>query len=180
MRLYKDANLPLNEAGSSLSLGHVERHLAHLDRAQEAYQNAWNFEVSQVNVKGQGNVALGLGHIEMQRGKTELAIEHYERAVSFFVNANDIINEADARRSVADLQRLARHFNEATIEYQRVLEVYRANRDNFGVVNSLLGLGRIYLDQRQFDKAPAAFPEAATLSPSIEYELGEADSNLGL
>src|SRR5437879_8373866 len=91
--------------------------------------------------------------IEMQRGKTELAIEHYERAISFFVNANDAINEADARRSVADLQRLARRFNQATTEYQRVLEVYQANRDNFGVVDALIGLGRIYLDQRQSDKA---------------------------
>ena len=36
MQLYKDANRPLNVAGSSLSLGHIERQLAHLDRAQEA------------------------------------------------------------------------------------------------------------------------------------------------
>src|SRR5439155_21656778 len=89
MRLYRDANCPLNEAGSALSLGHVERQLAHLDRAQEAYQNAWNLYVNQGNVQGQGNVTLALGHIEMQRGKTELAIEHYERAISLFVSAND-------------------------------------------------------------------------------------------
>src|SRR5215470_4074821 len=45
MRLYKDANRPLNEAESALSVGHVQRQLAHLDRAQESYQHAWNLFV---------------------------------------------------------------------------------------------------------------------------------------
>src|SRR5215472_6888313 len=70
MRLYKDANRPLNEAESALSVGHVQRQLAHLDRAQESYQHAWNLFVDLGNSQGQGNVAMALGHIEMQRGKT--------------------------------------------------------------------------------------------------------------
>ncbi len=39
MNFYRDAGYPLNEAASALSLGHIERQLAHLDRAQESYQN---------------------------------------------------------------------------------------------------------------------------------------------
>src|SRR5260370_33793901 len=99
----------------------------------------------------------------MQRGNTGLAIEHYNRAISFFVNAKDAINEADARRSVADLQRLAEHFDEAIADYQRVLEVYRALKDNFGVVEALVGLGRIYLNQRQLHKAAATLGDGFDL-----------------
>ena len=45
IKLYKDANRPLNEAQSTLEMGHVERQLAHLDRAQDAYQMAQNLIV---------------------------------------------------------------------------------------------------------------------------------------
>src|SRR5215469_7215796 len=36
MKFYRDAGRPLNEAGSALAMGHVERQQAHLDRAQDA------------------------------------------------------------------------------------------------------------------------------------------------
>src|SRR3989440_6492151 len=61
---------------------------------------------------------------------------------------------------------LARRFNQATSEYQRVLKVYQANRDNFGVVDALIGLGRVYLDQRQFDKAADTDRKSTRLNSS--------------
>src|SRR5204862_3821863 len=42
MKFYRDAGRPSNEAGAALALGHIERQQAHLDRAQQAYENAWN------------------------------------------------------------------------------------------------------------------------------------------
>ena len=41
-------------------------------------------------------------------------------------------------------------------------------------------MGHIFMDQWQFDKAADAFAEGGKLASAIEYELGEADSNLGL
>src|SRR6266852_4005478 len=69
IKLYRQANRPLNEAGATLALGHIERQQAHLDSAQEAYQQAWHLYVTLDNTLGLGNVTLALGHIEMQRGR---------------------------------------------------------------------------------------------------------------
>src|SRR5713226_5393030 len=56
MKLYRDAGRPLNEAGSTLALGHVERQLAHLDLAQKAYESAGQLYSTQDNAQGRGNV----------------------------------------------------------------------------------------------------------------------------
>src|SRR5260370_38247088 len=105
----------------------------------------------------------------MERGRTELAIEHYKRAISYFENAQDSINEADARRSLADLQRLAGQFDEEVPAYQRVLEVYRASKDNFGVVDARLGLARIYLDQPNLDPPTDNKAQALNWDAASEY-----------
>src|SRR3954452_2071859 len=37
---YREAKRPLSEAGAILSLGHIERQQAHLDLAEQAYEDA--------------------------------------------------------------------------------------------------------------------------------------------
>ena len=112
-RLYHDAQRPLLEAESMLSAGHIERQLAHLDRAQEAYQGAQQIYRTHQQAQGLGNVELALGHIELQRGNTVYANEHYQDAIQNYKVANDAINQADASRSLAELERLAHHFSDA-------------------------------------------------------------------
>src|SRR5437588_12331415 len=40
VKLYQEAGRPLNEAHATLAIGHLERQLTHLDRAQQAYLDA--------------------------------------------------------------------------------------------------------------------------------------------
>ncbi|TMD42264.1 MAG: tetratricopeptide repeat protein [Chloroflexi bacterium] len=110
MKLYQEAGRPLNEAQAALAIGHLERQQSHLDRAQEAYERARELYSSEKgnNAQGLGNVVLALGHLELQRGNIDRATVLYQEAISYFSNAQDSINEADARRSLADILRLAR------------------------------------------------------------------------
>jgi tetratricopeptide (TPR) repeat protein len=78
IKLYQQANRPLNEAGATLALGHIERQQAHLDGAQEAYQRAWHLYAPLDSTQGLGNATLALGHIEMQRGRIETAAVLYQ------------------------------------------------------------------------------------------------------
>src|SRR5450755_2401267 len=180
-KMYRDAGYPLLEANSTLSMGHIERQLSHLDRAQDAYQAAQQmYRAQQRNAQGLGNAALALGHIELQRGNTQYATEHYQEAMRYFNEAGDSIHEADASRSLADVERLARHFSAALDGYQLALEIYRNTRDQFGTIDALLGLGRIYLDQERLEQAADTFVDALSQANALEYELGQADANLGL
>jgi len=119
MKLYQEAGRPLNEAQAALAIGHLERQQSHLDRAQEAYERARELYSSEKgnNAQGLGNVVLALGHLELQRGNIDRATVLYQEAISYFSNAQDSINEADARRSLADILRLARRFDEAAEAY---------------------------------------------------------------
>src|SRR5579875_1250192 len=114
---YRQAKHPLNEAGAILSLGHIERQQAHLDLAQQAYEDAQALYLSLGNAQGRGNVAMAMGHIFLQRGRVEQALEYYQRAIEEYISAGDIINEADARRSAADILRLFGRYVEANSAY---------------------------------------------------------------
>src|SRR5258708_21516182 len=113
-------------------------------------------------------------------GKLDKAAEAVEDAEIRFRLAGDFNRARDSRSMLADIQRLERQFNEAETNYQLALETYRAYKDVFGIIDALLGLGRIYLDQGRLDKAADTFAEAFNSAQAIEYELGAADSNLGL
>src|SRR5690349_6912610 len=60
IKLYHDANAPLQEASSMLSMGHVERQQAHLDLAQDAYLAAQQIYRTHKDAQGLGNTALAL------------------------------------------------------------------------------------------------------------------------
>src|SRR5947209_10067 len=81
MKLYREAELPLNEANMALAIGHLERQQAHLDRAQESYKHAQQLYTTIDHMQGLGNVALALGHIALQRGNITRAKEHYQQAL---------------------------------------------------------------------------------------------------
>src|SRR5487761_1808395 len=85
IKLYREAGRPLNEGHMELAIGHLERQQAHLDRAHDAYLNAQRLYSGEQNAQGLGSVAL----------------------------AKDNINEADARRSLADILRLAHRYEQA-------------------------------------------------------------------
>jgi tetratricopeptide (TPR) repeat protein len=178
--LYKDAHRTLLEANVSLSMGHIEREMIHLDRAQDLYQGALQVYKEEQYGQGMGNAELALGHVELQRGNTEYAAEHYQQAIQHYQAAHDNIHEADASRSLADIQRMARQYDTALQAYQRALDIYRQTKDFFGAIDAQVGLGQIYLEQEQPNRASDIFAEALRQAALLEYELGQADANLGL
>src|SRR5205823_3146553 len=109
--LYKEAGSPVSEADSYLAIGHIERQRAQLDRAQASYQMARNLYRANRDLQGLGNTMLALGHIALQRGTIEDAVASYQEAAHFFQEAGDAIHEADAYRSLAEVQRMTGHFS---------------------------------------------------------------------
>jgi tetratricopeptide (TPR) repeat protein len=55
LRLYKEADCPVNEADNFLAIGHIERHLGQLDHAQASYQMAQNLYRANGHLQGLGN-----------------------------------------------------------------------------------------------------------------------------
>src|SRR5260221_6187576 len=113
-------------------------------------------------------------------GELDVAAQAFGDAEIHFRLLGNFKRAGDSRSLLADIQRLERRFQEATANYQYVLEIYESTRDAFGIVDGLLGLGHIYLAQWQLERAADTFAEAMKKARSIEYELGEADGSLGL
>src|SRR6185437_1212592 len=134
---------PLNEADSTLAMGHVQRQQVHLEKAQDAYLKAQYLYRTLQNAQGLGHTALALGHVALQRGHTADATEQYQEALRAFHMVHDPLNEADASRSLGDVQRLAQQFAEAEAGYIYALEVYRAHQKHFSIIDTLTGLGRL-------------------------------------
>src|SRR6266566_3212959 len=61
LELYKEAGSPVSEADSYLAIGHIERQLGQLDRAQASYHMAQNLYRANRHLQGLGNSALALG-----------------------------------------------------------------------------------------------------------------------
>ena len=97
-------------------------------------------------------------------------------------NARSFLREAHLRWKLCaqEIQKDARSRASIGAQSPESQEKYQQMKDFFGAIDAQVGLGQIYLEQQQPDRASDAFAEALSQAASLEYELGRADANLGL
>jgi len=101
-------------------------------------------------------------------GNVESSIAQYRHAIAL---ANSSERTMSLTLKLGDMLRRAGRFDEAAIEYQRVLNLDPRS------VEGLVSLGRVYLEQGRLDEARAHLLQAASIDPqSYAANLFLADS----
>jgi tetratricopeptide (TPR) repeat protein len=119
------------------------------------------------------------GHLR-RSGRYAAGREVYLRAREEYVRLVDRRGEADAIRTLADIDRLTGEYGRARDGYQRAHDMFAAAGPPRGVADSLRGLADVARLLGDYAAAAASYEQARDAYEAIGYELGVANAVHGL
>jgi signal transduction histidine kinase len=174
----------------SLYIGKVLNNLAFLSSDQEYFNLAIDYNLKSLEIAETLNDTVGLLHSYNNVGVAFEELEKYEKALEYFRKVITLIGSRDhfkdayynALANIGLNQIHQNNFTEASSFLNEAITYFLAVGDNYGLEQSYLDIGLIYLKKNQPDSATAAF-ELATryakilndkkLLTTIDFHLAE-------
>ena len=170
-------NVYLDQAKAAQDRKDYQAARANLENARQHYErakvNSTAFVISESNI---AETELALGDIAREQGRLDLAVNQYKRAEQTF---NQVERAAgtypfpdkglgDVYRGISAVARIRQDNASAQTYFSRSQEKYRqALQSHRDVSEAFVGLGKLYEDNRDKDKAIVAYGQAIKVRPEM-------------
>jgi tetratricopeptide (TPR) repeat protein len=164
-----------DEANCIKSLGDVHLSLAEYQEAWNCYQQSLPIYQSFKNYRlGEANCKLSLGAVHSDLAEYEQAQDFYSQALLICKQIKDLLGEANCIRCLGRLQGVQSETKLAVAALQRASQLYEKFGTKHGKAFCFNDVAIVYLQQKQFTDALAAFNQAIAIFPDADCYLNRA------
>lgn len=174
--------LKLNyESGDSLRVGHLNNNIGALYYELESYNEALSYFKSSYEISFQVDDSSTMmsalnnwGLVEKDLKNYDAALAVFRRSVELGKHNNDLIGTANSLHNIGMVHYFLNNTDSAYLYYTQAAEIY----DKTGMVigNNYLGLGNIYFDKGDYEKALQQFNKALEISYHTNDKLLRLDA----
>ena len=181
-------NLKYTE-GESKALGAIANALnqvGNYPRALEYYLRKLKLEENRSNTQSMANVILNIGTVYLYQDQYDKALSYYYQADSIMQTDNDgdpkfgLILKYSIALNIGDLYNRINRLDSAFIYFQRSLDISKQQMNGDFTGTSMVGIGEVYLKQRQFEKAGDLFKAALPYLEAVNDEDLICEASWGL
>lgn len=172
MALAKDHRLFVEEAGLHSDLGNVYRDEEDLQQSLNHYIRAATLYDST------GSDQVGLSRALGNIANVHYLLKNYDKALTYVDQSNVIAIRNSYFRGIAYNHKLAgrifrqkKDIPKALQEYNAALAAYQKNGDQYSMSETLLGIGNLRYDQKDYNGAITDYQRSMVISRSIDVKL---------
>lgn len=115
-------------------------------------------------------IKLDIGIDYQTLGQLELASQHYQEAFSLAWGLRQLGVAADALEKLGDLYYQNQYRDFALQIYQELIKVKQQSYDFYGLMTTYDKIGKIYLEQNNYNQALVSFNQGLELAKSLDYK----------
>lgn len=157
------------------NVGRVFKELGQYDIAMNHLELSKKLSEKINDLDGPAYTYYELGDIYLRKGKFKDAEEEFLKALSITRQREIIILEPEIISRMAKLYLRQEEFSKSLAYYDTVQMLHTKTQNEFGLAESILGKGRVFLQQGSFDEATNLILEALNIGKRINARTLEID-----
>ena len=172
---YERLKLYAKQGKVKYTIGTIFFYLSDFDVALKSYNDAFKHYKKAKDSVGIADALNGIGSVYYSIGKNEKAIEYLNQCVDACKKEKSYNILQKALDGLGNAHANLKQYKRALAALSECLEVIDKHTKNNHVKSyALFGVGKIYLEQKKFDKAIESFKKSLEIRKKIKFQPGEA------
>jgi transcriptional regulator with GAF, ATPase, and Fis domain/tetratricopeptide (TPR) repeat protein len=177
IQLFKELELPIEEAQCYYNLGTNFYYLSDYDNALRYYMQCYRTNEKIGHKQGIADGLNGMGTVYYSIDDNEKAIESLQKSITICKEIGDYIVLPKALDGLGNAYANLNHYDEALQSMFECIEVLKTHHSNKQVeAFALNGIGNIYFKKRDFENAHNYFNKSINLRKEIGFKIGVAST----
>ena len=174
--------IPKQYAGLLSAKGSIYQFQKKYDKSIEFYSHALNIYKKLSDKIEIANTHINIGNTYFKEGETEKSEYHLILASKTFVQIKGVKNKkiAPALKNLAEAYDEQGNFKEALKLLNQSLDLYKSHQDYEGIASTMVSIGNIHYQLKDFEVATDTYNEAIALSKKHNLKVSLLESYQGL